>query len=143
MWADTRPTVAGQASYADRLTAALEASDLSVREVAKRLSAKTGTAVEDERSAIYRYKRGEYEPEPDRAVMLALILEEPALAMVTPLGEKRRGRLAELEAEVARFREAQLSFAEEVLARLAALEAARGRGAQPSTPQASPGETAK
>lgn len=49
-------------------------------------------------------------------------------------------RLAALVDEVARLREEQLTFAEEVVARLAALEATPASAAPPSTAQEKPGE---
>lgn len=54
--------------------------------------------------------------------------------------ENPLARLARLEARVARDREAQLTFAEGVLARLAALEAGQVHEAQQSTPQEKPDE---
>lgn len=133
-WAETRPTVAGE-SYASRLDKALEQSDLSVREVARRLAELTGNPLDDERSAIYRYRKGT-EPAPDRAVLLASILEAPELGTVTPRSERRRGRLAELSDEVAKLRAEHDSFVEGVLARLAGLEAAQA-GEEPRSDQQS------
>lgn len=129
-WGDTRPTVAGDDPYANRLKAAIDQSGMSVREIARRLSEKTGNPIEDERPAIYRYLK-ETEPAPDRAAFLAEILSAPELEEVTPLAEKRRGRLAALEDEVAALRATHDSDLRGVLARLAALEANQGRGAQP------------
>lgn len=120
-WADTRPTVAGGLSYADRLKAAIKRSGISVREVAKRLADKTGNPLDDERSAIYRYMK-KTEPEPDRAAFLAAILSAPELEEVTPMAEKRRGRQAELEAEVAQLRKEFDAFVAAATERMAALE---------------------
>lgn len=132
LWVDTRPTVAAHGSYADRLKAAIDRGSISVREVARRLSEETGNPIDDERSAIYRYMKGP-QPAADRAALLAEILGAPELEEITPLSEKRRGRLGELEAEVAALRAEHDSDLKGVLARLAALEAGRVHEAQPAT----------
>lgn len=135
-WANTRPTVAAQIPYGDRLKVAIDRAAISVREVARRLSETTGNPLDDERSALYRYMK-ETEPASDRAVMLAAILEAPELAEVTPMAEKRRDRLSKLEAEVAELRATHDSDLRGVLARLVALEAGQAHGeqsgAQPSS----------
>lgn len=128
--------MAAQFPYANRLRAAIERADISVREVARRLSEATGNPLDDERSALYRYMK-ETEPASDRAVMLAAILEAPELAEVTPISEKRRGRQAELEAEVAQLREEFDAFVKAATERMSALEAipvpATRQSDQPST----------
>lgn len=130
-WGDTRPTVAGEAPYANRLKAAIERSEMSVREVARRLSEETGNPIEDERPAIYRYMK-ETEPAPERAALLAAILSAPELEEVTPLAEKRRGRLAELEAQVERLREEFDAFVRAATERQAAQEATPAQTTQRS-----------
>lgn len=90
---------ASKSDYAERLDAALKLSGLSARQLAKELAARTGNAVQDERSAIYRYKKTT-EPTPERAALLADILDAPYLRTVTPIAEKRNERVRRLEDEV-------------------------------------------
>jgi len=130
----TRATVATESPYAAKLKDAIARSGKSVRQVAKLLADRTGNTLEDERSSVYRYLKTQ-EPMPQRAEHLAAVLSAPELAEVTPRAGRRSSRLAELEAEVERLHERQLTFAEEVIARLAALEADQVPAAQRSDRQ--------
>lgn len=62
------------------LRRAIEDERLSVKEVARRLSADAGTAVESERRALQRYLKGDVRPEADKAATLARVLGRPELA---------------------------------------------------------------
>lgn len=94
-------------TYAKRLRAALERSSLSKRQVGKLLAEQLGSdKPEDVRSALYRYLKDTdpTEPSPDRARILAEILDDPSLAEVTPAAEKRRNRREALEGEVSELK---------------------------------------
>jgi hypothetical protein len=128
--------VATESPYATKLKDAIDRSGKSVRQVARLLADRTGNSLDDERSAVYRYLKTQ-EPMPQRAEHLAAVLSAPELAEVSPRAGRRSSRLAELEAEVERLHEQQLTFAEEVIARLAALEADQA----PAVPQSDRRET--
>lgn len=89
--------------YQERLRAALEARDWSQLELVRRLAARTGNAVESERSSVRGYLNGS-RPSPPRARLLAEILEDPGLAQAGGSRQSRAeridGRLARLEEEV-------------------------------------------
>lgn len=98
--ATLRPTVA---SWAELLRETMTARGISRRRLARMVAERTGNREDSERPAIYRYLKGML-PEPERAALFAVILDEPRLADVPQEGERRRLRLAEV-AELAAVNE--------------------------------------
>lgn len=120
----TRPTVVLR-PYSERFTDALKSSHTPMRTLARAFAEKTGNDIESERPALYLYKKGESEPTPERAAILAVLLSDPSLALVQPQADRRTARRAELEARVAELERAAQELAPylaEVAARVAALE---------------------
>lgn len=124
-----------------QLAQALRENRVSQRALAKKLAAADKTQSESKRRWIQKLLNDEVD-QPDMGEIIdALELPRDYFRLPSPAQvQSRRVRLEELAAEVARDREAQLSFSEEVLARLAALEGAQAHEAQQSTPQEKPGE---
>lgn len=116
------------APYRLRLEAAIERSPLSKRQVGARLAEREELKdAEAGRRQLYKYlDKGEpTEPEPERAAVLAVILDAPELALVQPQAERRQARRAELEARVADLEaiaEATSPYVAEIAARVTALE---------------------
>jgi hypothetical protein len=128
-------------SIGDQLADALEASGVNQSELARRLSRVDGATVDSKRRWILKVLNDEIDAPEMAQVAAALSLPRDHFAVPTPQQtQRRRVRLEELAAEVARDREAQLTFAEGVLARLAALEAGQAHEAQQSAQQEKPGE---
>jgi hypothetical protein len=88
---------AGSTAYAGTLRAAIDAAETSRRRLSFRLAARKGTKQESEYRSLGRYLKGQEMPEPEQAAILAVELGEPLLALVTPVGERRRVRRATVE----------------------------------------------
>lgn len=80
--------------YAEKLRVALDCDGWSLNKLARELAARTGNAVETERSAIRGYLKNST-PRPERAQLIADIMEMPELAVV----ENQSGR-ARVEARL-------------------------------------------
>lgn len=118
-------------SYAELLRAAIDNAGTSRRKLSFVLAEETGNQQDSEYRAIGKYLAGE-EPSRERAAILAVLLGDPQLALVTPSGDRRSARRAELEARVADLEEAaeQLSpYLKELGDRVTALE----KRSQPKT----------
>jgi hypothetical protein len=102
--------------YGTTLREAIEAADTSRRKLSYALAEKTDNKQDSEYRALGKYLRGDETPSPERAAILAVLLGQPELALVS---SPRRDRLAELAATVDRL-ETALGGA---LTRLEALEA--------------------
>lgn len=120
--------------FAALLREDLDASEIkSVRELGKRIAERIGTETESERRGLQRYLKGEVQPTPEKAVVIAEVLGvdparyEMAATLQPSLQELLReisGRLDEL-AEELRKRDERLLGARarnRVVARLEALE---------------------
>lgn len=89
-------------SFAALLREAITDEGLSVKELARRLSAESGTEVESERRGLQRYLKGEVTPEPDKAALIARQLGRPesAFALSARLQPSLQERLEELVARL-------------------------------------------
>lgn len=117
----------GANTYGQALIEALERSQYSRRRLSAVIAERTGNKQESEYRALGKYLRGDEIPEQHRASVLAELLGEPQLALVPTSAQRRRGRLGELEAEVARLREILVVAGEAhdvLVRRVAALEKA-------------------
>lgn len=97
--------IAAEQTYADLLRAAMEEAGASRRKLSSAFAGKTGNQKESEYRALGKYLTGD-EPTPERAAILAVLLGEPRLALVTPAADRRTSRHAELEARVAELEDA-------------------------------------
>lgn len=129
LWPTVEATVARPPqSYGARLLAALERAKMPKRRLAAEMAARTGQTLDNERRAIYRYLDGETVPEPDRGAVLAVILDEPELALPPAPLDRRRVRLERLEAEVDALTaalETARQVTQDLVTRVEALEAAQ------------------
>jgi transcriptional regulator with XRE-family HTH domain len=84
-------------SYADRLRKAIAAAGLSNRRAGMLIAERLGTDADSERRALYKYLRGDSQPEAAKAEVIAEVLGVPALALVDPVAGRRHRTLLELE----------------------------------------------
>ena len=82
-------------NFALRLAAAIEASGMPKRTLARRLAEAKGTSINSERRQIYQWLEG-IQPEPANAELLAEILDDPGLAEVEDRATRRRSRDEEI-----------------------------------------------
>jgi len=87
-------------TYAALLREAIQAAASSRRRLSGELAATTGNEQDSEYRALGKYLAGDETPNPERAAILAVLLEEPRLALVSEVAARRRDRLAELESTV-------------------------------------------
>lgn len=92
-------------SYADMLRAAIDRKTNRTR-LSRALAEKTGAKQSSEYRSIGKYLRGPEQPDKKRAAILAVLLEEPELALVSAVAERRQVRRAELEERVERLERA-------------------------------------
>lgn len=86
-------------TYANRLAAALERAGVSRRGLARMLADREGGSVETKRRNVYKWLDEGVEPEPLRAGLLAILLNAPELAVLSPRrapGNRLEHRLEEL-----------------------------------------------
>lgn len=122
-------------AYGDLLTQARQRAGLSKRALGAKLAERAGLDAESGRRAIYKYEKEGEEPERARAAILAVILDEPALALVAEPAVKRQRRRGALEARVEGLEDRQKSGLAKVTARLARLEGRLKRLEQQGAPQ--------
>lgn len=84
-------------NYAALLRKAMEAKGMSRRKLSFAMAARTKNKQPSDFRALGKYLNGTESPSPKNAAILAVELEEPELALVSP---QRRVRLAELAATV-------------------------------------------
>lgn len=126
----TEATVAADVPpYSQRLADALDRAKISVRGLARLLADREGGATETKRRNIYKWLDEDVEPEPVRAGLLAILLNEPELAVLSPRRSAGRleDRLEALAVEVARLLDSQ----SEVHAKLDKIQDDLGGGVQP------------
>jgi hypothetical protein len=107
------------ASYSQLLRSAIDDAGSTRRKLSFQLAEQTGNQQSSEYRALGKYLSGDETPGQDRAAILAVLLQQPALALVSATQDRRRVRLAELAATVDRLETAL----EGALTRLEALEA--------------------
>lgn len=91
--------------YAALLRSAIKDARSSRRKLSFALAAKTGNKQESDYRSLGKYLAGADQPKRERAAILAVLLNEPRLALVSDVGDRRHDRLAALEenfAEVVR-----------------------------------------
>jgi len=118
----------------EQLADALASTGVSQNALAQRLAAQDGRKPESKRRWLIKILNDELDAPDMTGIERALSL--PSGHFAVPTREqtiRHRVRLEELAAEVKLLRAEQLTFAEEVLARLAGLEAGQGTEARRST----------
>jgi hypothetical protein len=128
--------------YGELLRQAIRDSGVSRRRLSFLLADRLGNKQSSEYRALGKYQRGDGTPGPEKARVIAELLQRPEVGVVTT--KNRRDRLADLEHRLeeleervaARQREADV-FAGELLARLDALEGVQATAEQRSSQQES------
>lgn len=139
--------MAEETEYGTTLRNAIERTS-SRRKLSFQLAEHTGNKQESEYRSLGKYLRGEDFPSPEKAALMAVLLVDPRVALVERprrdrLAErldKLEVRLAELEDRAGKVEETQrqgVDVVQGLIARLAALEAAPAREAQPPARQES------
>lgn len=98
--------------YSQRLAVALERAGITRRGLARLLAEHEGGQVETKRRNVYKWLEGESEPEPLRAGLLAILLNDPFLAIISPAG--RSSRLEQLVAVIAGIAEGQAEILDQL-----------------------------
>jgi hypothetical protein len=94
-----------QSDYAELLRRTLEAKS-SRRKLSFALAKRTGNQQASEYRSLGKYLSGEELPTRERGAVLAVLLDEPLLALVPDAKERRRHRQEALAREAAEYREA-------------------------------------
>ena len=81
---------------AELLRDAIKAGESSRRKLSFQLAEKTGNQQPSEYRALGKYLKGDEAPTKDRAAILAVLLREPRLALVSDAQSRRQDRLGEL-----------------------------------------------
>lgn len=95
--------MAPQTDYPEVLRAAMKNAAMSRNKLSYAVAAKTGNKRDSEYRALGKYLSGDEAPSQERAALLAVLLSDPAVAIVS---SHRRDRLAELGATVEKLERA-------------------------------------
>lgn len=117
---ETRRPVETDGGYPQILRAAIEAGS-SRRKFSYTLAETTGANQDSEYRALGKYLSGEELPSRERAAILAVLLQEPRLALVPSTGERRGARLESVATAVADIQTKQTEAAQTILAELGAI----------------------
>lgn len=120
------------AGYPELLRASIHAAKSSRRKLSFDLADKTLNQQQSEYRALGKYLKGDEEPSRERAAILAVLLNEPQLALVSDPQSRRQARQTELAETVDRLETAL----EGALTRIEVLEAS----AQPKRRRANEGQ---
>jgi hypothetical protein len=95
------------AGYSELLRGAIDAAGSSRRKLSFQLAEKTGNQQASEYRALGKYLSGEEMPSRERAAMLAVLLNEYRLALVSDAQNRRQVRLEDIAEGVAEILENQ------------------------------------
>jgi hypothetical protein len=128
--------------YPELLRSSIDAAGSSRRALSFALAEETDNQQPSEYRALGRYLAGKETPTRERAAILAVLLKQPLLALVTDAKSRRQVRLQEVEAEVAQLRREFDLFVQAVTGRRADYESVQELATPGSVPASKerPGE---